>query len=52
MSKTIKLDEETYKELEDLLLPRETFSQAVHRLIHGVRQLQEALDRLSGKKRS
>jgi predicted CopG family antitoxin len=33
MSKTIKLDDQVHKDLEDLQLKRETFSQEVARLI-------------------
>ena len=34
MSKTVKLDDKVHRELEELRLKRETFSQAVARLIN------------------
>jgi hypothetical protein len=34
MAKTIKLDDMVHKDLEAILLKRETFSQAVARLLH------------------
>lgn len=50
MSKTIKLEESVYQELEEQLHPRDTFSEVVHRLICVCTMLQEAIDCLSGKK--
>ncbi|MBU2685933.1 MAG: antitoxin VapB family protein [Gammaproteobacteria bacterium] len=44
MSKTIKLSDKTYNALEDLREKRETFDEAVQRLLNVFRTLKEASD--------
>jgi len=43
MTRTIKLEDKTYKDLEELRLKSETFSQAVDRLIAFKREISGAV---------
>lgn len=49
MSKTIKLKDDTYKGLEGQLRPRETFDEAVSRLLEVSREVGELLNVLEGQ---
>lgn len=51
MSKTIKLTDETYKGLEEILRPRETFSEAVARLLLVYEQQFNLLNTIEGATR-
>ena len=49
MSKTIKLDDQVHHELEDLRLKKETFSEAVERLITFYRDVHKLVWSRSGE---
>ena len=49
MSKTIKLDDKVYDDLEDFREKRETFSDAVRRLLGSEAQLKSSLRKLDGE---
>lgn len=46
MSKTIKISEETYRELEGLLEPRETFDGVVRRIVRVYQTVKSVADTL------
>jgi len=46
MSKTIRISEEVYQEIERLLEPRETFSQVINRVLKVYRTIRDVSDGL------
>jgi predicted CopG family antitoxin len=49
MSKTVKLEDQVHRDLEDLRVKRETFSEAVARLIHLYREVTKLVWSHSGE---
>ncbi|MBU2060070.1 MAG: hypothetical protein KKB38_20360 [Gammaproteobacteria bacterium] len=48
MSKTLKVSDEIYQELEGLLQPRETFSQVIERILRTYRTIVGVAEALPG----